>query len=206
MAKRLLVVDVFPLVFRSHFGFSRNPLIGRDGHEVSALFGYARNVVAAISELKPTHVVAAIDSPGKTWRHDLFPAYKVGRPDTPETLRHQLGQLRDLTESMGLACVEAPGYEADDIVGSMVRTWVNHPLNHPSHQMTDEAAHAYVLSTDKDLFQLASDQVSILRPPFPYKLITPASVGDKWGIQPSQVSVSTDTYLSLNSTQPFQLA
>ena len=83
---RLMIVDMSALAFRSHYALINRPLTRSDGMVTSALFGICNTLLNVIKEFKPTHLLGALDSKGKTFRHDMFTEYKGHRPECPPEL------------------------------------------------------------------------------------------------------------------------
>lgn len=146
-------------------------------HETPERFA---NVVHAIAdgrigghatERDPMRVVVAWDAPGGSWRREVYPAYKARRTAKPEALTHALIACRKIP---GVTHLETPGFEADDIIGTLTRA-----LN------GEGGAHVYILSADKDFAQLVSDYCWMIDERG--GLTTPAEVVRKFGVPPGRM-------------------
>lgn len=137
-----------------------------------SVLGTLRRVLAAYA---PTHVAMAVDVPGQTWRHTLYPQYREGRTPMPVELRSALPDiLHQIREQLGVHVFEAPGVEADDVLGTLI------------HRRPPGMS-AVVLSSDKDLLQLVSSSVSVCHP-FEEICYTDEAVFAKFGVTPSQIA------------------
>ena len=151
-AEKLLLLDGNSLINRAFYGlYGRQNLTAPDGTPTGALFAFFNMFLKLLEDEQPTHVAVAFDRREPTFRHERFPAYKGTRKATPEELVVQIPLLKELLGFFGVACVEQPGYEADDLIGTLARLG--------SDQMP-----VAVVSGDKDCFQLAGEHVLILQP------------------------------------------
>ena len=154
---KLLLVDSMGMLYRGHFAMSRNPLRAPDGMVTSGLHHLLTETMALLARLSPEAAAAAFDSHEPGFRNALFPEYKAHRPQTPPELVDQALAAPALLRALGVSTLENPGWEADDLIASAARG--------------AEAAgwDVFVLSADKDLLQLVSDRVSVMRPGRPGK-------------------------------------
>ena len=175
MKKTLYVLDAYGLIYRSYFAFINKPLTNKEGKNVSALFGFFRNLHAFFSQYNPECFVAAFDSPTPTFRHEMYDEYKATRQKTPEDLHAQIPVIEEILATLGVPLVRQDGFEADDIIASFAA------------RCRDENRKCVILSGDKDLMQLVDDTVSMLKPGKTggWELITPEGVEKDWGIPPS---------------------
>ena len=90
----IYIIDSYGLIYRCYFAFISRPLTDSNGRNISALFGFFRNLRAMIEHYKPKTLIAALDSKGKTFRHEMYSDYKATRPKTPEDLHAQSGGAR----------------------------------------------------------------------------------------------------------------
>ena len=123
-------------------------------HPPERFFAFLNMYLRYIEEIKPTYVAAAFDRKEPTFRHKQFESYKGTRKPMPDELAIQIPLLKDLLRGMGVSCLELPGYEADDLLGTLAATGKSAGLN------------VCIVSGDKDSFQLASRNkcVVILQP------------------------------------------
>lgn len=175
--KKLLIVDISALAFRSHFAFINRPLTRNDGMVTSALFGTANTLVSMIQKYKPTHVVCARDTGKKTFRNEIYAEYKAHRPPCPPELAPQLDLMGKLCEAFSIKPVMVEGYEADDIIGAYAL------------QGKKEGVEVYILSSDKDFMQLLQPGIRMLihEKGGEYNEFFDTDVPDKMGVEASQI-------------------
>jgi DNA polymerase-1 len=139
--QRLYLLDTFAFIFRSYFA---NPRL-KNG----AAYTFVRIVLQLLEKHQPTHIACVFDTPGPTFRHEIYPEYKANRDAMPEDLRPQIPLIRQLIEALNIPIVELSGYEADDVMGTLARESALHGLP------------AVIVSPDKDLLQLVDDEKKI---------------------------------------------
>ncbi|NJP08928.1 MAG: DNA polymerase I [Leptolyngbyaceae cyanobacterium RU_5_1] len=183
----LILVDGHSLAFRSYFAFAK----GRDGGlrtktgiPTSVSFGFLKALLEVIETERPQYAAIAFDVGEKTFRHDHDATYKEGRPDAPEDFLPDLENLQELLAALNLAVLTAPGYEADDIIGTLTRRAIAAGMR------------VKILSGDRDLFQLVDPEgcTTVLYMSTVYgkgiqlpREFGSAEVQQKLGILPSQV-------------------
>ena len=113
--KRLFIIDGYATLYRAHYALIRNPLTNTAGTPTSAVFGFANQVFQLIDDEKPDYLVAAFDSKGKNFRHELYTDYKANRSEMPDEIQTQLPYLWELLEAMNIPILRVGGVEADDI-------------------------------------------------------------------------------------------
>jgi DNA polymerase-1 len=176
--KRLFLIDGYALLYRSHFALIRNPLINSKGMHTSALFGFINQVLKLIRKENPDYLMAAFDTPKKTFRHEMYPEYKATREKMPEEMREQLPYLWKLLEAMKIPTLEQPGFEADDIIGTLaVRANISN-------------LDTFIVSGDKDFMQLVNDNIFLYSPSGKQsgiKIYDKVAVEDKWGVPPEKI-------------------
>lgn len=175
--KKLFLIDAMAMAFRSYHAFSSRPLTTAQGHPSSALYGCAVLLQKLLDEQRPDYIVIASDSKAKTFRHDLYPQYKANRGEMPEDLAKQIAPLYELFAALGCMVIKQPGFEADDLIGSLVR------------QFASDDVHCYIVSGDKDFMQLVDENVFLLTPGKGGEsvLIDHDGVLAKFGVPPEQV-------------------
>ena len=176
--KRLYLIDGYAMLYRSHFALIRNPLINSKGMHTSALFGFINQIMKLITKNKPDLMVAAFDSSKKTFRHEKYPEYKATREKMPEEMVAQLPYLWKILESMGIPTLEQPGFEADDIIGTLAT------------MASKEELDVYIVSGDKDFMQLVNDKIFLYAPSgrqAEIKIYDRNGVVDKWGVPPEKI-------------------
>ena len=176
--KTVYILDSYGLIFRCYFAFISRPLTNPKGENVSALFGFFRNLHWILQHYKPDYIFAAMDSKTKTFRHEMYPEYKATRNKTPEDLHAQIPWICDILETLGIPTLQCDGYEADDIIATVAK------------KCGEQGATCKILSGDKDLMQLVDDNTLILKPESgaqTWKLTDADGVSAEWGVTPSQL-------------------
>ena len=176
--KTVYILDSYGLIFRCYFAFISRPLTNPKGENVSALFGFFRNLHWIFQHYKPDYIFAAMDSKTKTFRHEMYPEYKATRNKTPEDLHAQIPWICDILEALGVPILQCDGYEADDIIATVAK------------KCSEQGAVCKILSGDKDLMQLVDDNTLILKPESgasTWKITDAAGVTAEWGVSPSQL-------------------
>src|SRR5438046_892702 len=127
MPETLYLIDGHAQIFRAYYairGGMRSPITSEPTH---AIFGFAAMLLKLLSQLSPHYVVVAVDSPGKTFRDDLFEAYKGTRQATPEDLIAQIPRILEMIELFGIPVIGQPGLEADDIIATITQRILHDP-------------------------------------------------------------------------------
>jgi DNA polymerase I len=150
--KKLFLIDAYAIIYRSYYAFIRNPRVNSKGLNTSAIFGFINTLEDILKREKPTHIAVAFDPKGKTFRHDAYELYKAQREATPEDIRLAVPIIKDLIKAYNIPAIEIPGYEADDVIGTMAK------------QAEKEEFEVYMLTPDKDYGQLVSDHIFMYRP------------------------------------------
>lgn len=166
----IALIDVSGFAYRSFYAF---PSMKHNDQEVGALYGFCSSMKNIIDKFKDFIFVAAMDYGKKTFRHDLYPEYKSNRKETPEQLINQIPLIQDACNSFGFNVVKINGYEADDIIATYASKL-------PSNQKV------VVISSDKDLMQLMSNNVSIYDP-IKRSIITQEDVVKKFGVTSDKI-------------------
>ena len=176
---KLLLVDGHALVFKMYYAFLRRPMINSKGADMSILYGFTKYLLEMFQREAPTHVAVAFDPPGGTFRNQMFPEYKGTRPPTPQLVIDALEPLTELVQAMNIPVVMVPGFEADDVLGSIATQYASPALD------------VYMVTPDKDYGQLIREHVYQMRPGKAGEDAEVLGVPElcaKWGIsQPSQV-------------------
>ena len=173
--KKLLCIDGNSILNRSFYGIRL--LTNREGFHTNALYGLVNVISKQLEALKPDFAVIAYDLKEPTFRHKMYDEYKAGRHAMPDELREQMPASRPLAEAMGLRVLDCPGYEADDILGTLVNM----------AEKLGEPCEAYVLTGDKDSLQLISTSSHVLLAGNnETKLMDEAAFMEKYGVRPDQ--------------------
>ncbi|MEF2244821.1 DNA polymerase I [Paenibacillus sp. IITD108] len=171
-----MLIDGNSIAYRAFFAMP--PLTNSAGQHTNAVYGFTTMLLKLIEEHKPTHMLVAFDAGKVTFRHEGYSEYKGGRQKTPPELSEQFPMLKQLIDAFGIAQYEISGYEADDIIGTLTK------------QADEKAIQAIVVTGDKDMLQLASDQVTIAvtrKGVSEVDLYTPAGIDEKYGLTPLQI-------------------
>ena len=149
--KKVILVDGNNLLFRSYFATAYQGVIMRNskGFPTNALYGFINMINKILKEENPNYILVAFDK-GKSFRHTKYDFYKGGRNATPEELKEQFPKAKEVLDAMGIRHFEIDNYEADDIIGTVAK-------------IVDEEDQfiATIVSSDKDLLQLISDEVDV---------------------------------------------
>ncbi len=178
----LYLIDGSGYLFRAYFQAAHQDkkyLVRADGLPTGAVRMYCDMLWKLIEDTKdgdaPTHLAVIFDAGKKTFRNDIYPEYKANRPEPPEDLIPQFPLVRDATRAFGVACVEEPGFEADDLIATYARLG------------REVGARVTIISSDKDLMQLVEDGKVQLLDTMKNKRIGSAEVMERFGVPPSKV-------------------
>ncbi len=164
MAQRLFLIDGHALVFKMYYAFLRRPMVNSKGADMSILYGFTKYLLELVEREKPTHLAVAFDPPGGTFRNQLFPEYKGTRPPTPQLVIDALEPLTELVQAMNVPVVMVPGFEADDVLGTLATRFASDTLD------------VFMVTPDKDYGQLIGPHV------FQYKPGKSGTDAEIWGI------------------------
>ncbi len=177
--KRVFVIDGYGQIYRSYFAFFSNPLKDKEGNNVSAVYGFFNNLMMLLHKYNPDYLVVALDSKGKTFRHEMYPEYKANREKTPEDLHAQIPVIVRMLDAMNIRHFERIGMEADDIIATIAKN------------SSEIGLETVMVTGDKDLMQLVNDSVFALRPPrkgeHEYRLCKAPEVEEIFGVRPDQI-------------------
>ena len=175
----LYLVDVSYMFFRAYYAISPH-LKSQKNLPTNALYGFLNMTLKLLKEKRPYYLVYCFDSPEASFRTKLYPEYKANRGETPEDLALQIPYIFKLTKALGISYIKKPGYEADDIIGSLSDLALKNKLQ------------TVIVSADKDFAQLINEKVHMYDP-MKNNLFDEKKVLEKWGVFPSQMI----DYLSL---------
>lgn len=176
MAK-LFLLDAYALIYRSYYAFLRTPRINSKGLNTSAIMGFCNTLNEVLTKEHPTHIGVAFDH-GKTFRHEVFPAYKAQRDETPEDIRQSVPIIKQILEAMRIPILQVDGFEADDVIGTVAT------------RFGADGIDTFMLTPDKDYGQLIGPRVFMFRPRHGggYETLGEKEVESKYGIPiPAQV-------------------
>ena len=144
--KRLFLIDGMAQIYRAHFALINNPLITKDGQHTSAIFGFMNSLFKLLKQEKPDYLAIVLDSKEPTFRHELYTEYKATREKMPDELVSQLDPLIQIISYTKIPVLKKPGYEADDIIGTLTK------------KAEEANLLTYIVTGDKDMMQLVSDK------------------------------------------------
>ena len=171
--KKLYLIDGSSYIFRAFFGV-RQQLSTSNGFPTNALYGFINMLQKVIRDEKPDYLVVAFDSPDKTFRHKIYPNYKANRDAPPEELSRQFPYFEPLVTAYGLSSIRRPGFEADDIIGTLAKKGQQKGLD------------IVIVSGDKDMMQLISPHIYMLDT-MKNKKFMDKEVAEKFGVQADKV-------------------
>lgn len=174
----LCLIDGSAIAYRSYFGMMRQRLTTSDGQPTGAVYAFVNSIQKIITELQPDYLAVTFDAPAKTFRHELFADYKGTRQATPEELVQQLPYIFEFIKAANIPLIIKPGFEADDIIGTLAKIGKEQNLQ------------VYIISSDKDMMQLLSESVVMLKPAIAGKeeeVLDATAVEQQLGIKPDQI-------------------
>jgi DNA polymerase-1 len=170
---RLFLLDGMALAYRAHFALARSPRFTSGGQCTSAVFGLTNAIFDLINRENPTHIALAFDTPEPTQRHIDYPEYKAQRDAMPEDLASQFPLIDRLLDAFNITVIRTPGYEADDIIGTLAR------------EASQQGFRTWMVTPDKDYEQLVTEDVLIYKPGrkgSEPEIVGIANVLQRWGI------------------------
>ena len=179
-APRLFLIDAYALIYRAFFAFISRPLMNSRGENTSAPFGFA-NFLLSIRELHEPDYLAIVFDSGLSKREEEYPEYKATREKMPDELRASLPRIREMVEAFHDRVVEVEGYEADDVIGTLVR------------KAEEQGLESVIVSGDKDFYQLVGPGVRLLNPGrrgptgVAEEWVDERNASEKFGIPPEQM-------------------
>ncbi len=169
----LVLVDGSGYIFRAYHALP--PVTRPDGTQVNAVFGFSQMLERFLREHTASHLAVVFDAARRTFRSDIYPQYKAHRPEPDPELVPQFALIREATEAFGVAQVEQPGFEADDLIAAYARAF------------TAQGGRVTIVSSDKDLMQLIRPGV-VMQDPIKRAEIGEAQVMEKFGVPPALVA------------------
>ncbi|MGC8627191.1 MAG: DNA polymerase I [Acidimicrobiales bacterium] len=173
----LMLLDGNSLAYRAFFALPTD-LATASGQVTNAVYGFTSMLVNLIKDHRPDQLAVALDAPGPTFRHKLVSGYKANRAEAPDILRQQLGLVRQVLEALNVPVVEAPGYEADDVLATLAT------------KAAGRGDDVIVVTGDRDAYQLVEDpHIKVLynrRGVSDYVLYDEAGIAERTGVMPRQ--------------------
>lgn len=177
--KRLFLLDGMALIYRAHFALIQSPIRNSKGINTSALYGFINTLLAILEKENPTHLGVAFDTSAPTPRHIRFPAYKAQRDEMPEELAAAIPHVKNLCRAFHIPVLEIDGFEADDIIGTLVK------------RAEAEGFESFMVTPDKDFAQLLSPHTFMWKPGRKgdeHAVIGLAQLPEIWGVsEPHQI-------------------
>jgi len=176
--ERLYLLDGMALAYRAYFSFISRPLINSKGENTSAIFGFVNALAKILGDEKPEHIAVVFDTREPTFRHLMYEAYKATRQKMPEEMSGQLDKLKEVVRAFNVPSIEIPGYEADDIMGTLAR------------KAEKEGIETYLVTGDKDFMQLISPSIKMFKPGKggdDWEVLDEQAVKVKFGVEPHHV-------------------
>ena len=176
--KKLVIIDAMALAYKAYFAFINRPLSTSSGEPTSAIYGYITQIFKIIEDTKPDYLAVAFDSKEKTFRHEKYDLYKSSRAQMPEDMIPQLARLKEVTEAFEIPIFILPGYEADDLVGTVVK------------YAEEKGLISYMVTPDKDYVQLVTENTLLVIPgksADDISIIDVPAVKEKYGFAPPQM-------------------
>ncbi len=171
---RLFLLDGMALVYRAHFALIRSPIFTSGRMNTSAIFGFANTLLELIQNQNPTHLAVAFDTSDPTFRHDVYPEYKANRDAMPEDLSLQIPAVKRLVEAFNIPVIECPGWEADDVIGTLARK-----------ADEDGGFETFMVTPDKDFAQLVTERSKIYKPGrqgSAFEILDRAAICENWQV------------------------
>ena len=172
-----MLLDAHSLIYRAYFALLETPLTTSKGQLVNAAFGFWSIVLRGFADMKPDHVLCCFDV-GRSFRADRYEGYKATRRPTPDDLRDQFPIVRETLAAFGIPIYEMPGYEADDLIGSL------------SRQAELRDLETIIVSGDLDMLQLVTEQTKLMTTRLGVQstvIYDPARIYERYGLDPAQM-------------------
>ncbi len=174
---RLFLLDGAAVAYRSYYAFIKNPRTTTKGLNTSAVFGFLTTLLMILEKQKPEYFAVIFDSKEPTFRHKMYKEYKANREEMPEDLAESWPYIYKMVKALGVPLLAKPGYEADDIIGTLVG------------RAQKEKVDSVIVSGDKDFMQLIGPSVKMFKPKWPddWSMADEKDVLEKFGVKPEQV-------------------
>ena len=172
--KKLFLLDAYALIYRAYYGFINRPLINSQGHNTSAIFGFVKTLDEVLSKEQPDYIGVAFDVHGPTFRHEAFAEYKAQREETPDGIKFGVPVIKEILKAYNIPVLEKPGYEADDIIGTLATQGL---------QLQDTTI--YMMTPDKDYGQLVRGNICMYKPRHDggFDILAEQDILNKYGIE-----------------------
>jgi DNA polymerase-1 len=171
--KKIYLIDGHSYAYRAFHAIRQ--LTDSSGLALNAVYGFVRMLLKLIKEEHPDYIAVAFDTPGLTFRHELYDQYKANRAEQPEEMRHQIPLIKEVVEAFNIPIFELADYEADDVLATLAT------------RAESEGIEAVIVTSDKDMLQLVSDGIKVLNPHKENTFIDSEAVRDRFGVGPEQM-------------------
>lgn len=178
MGEKIVLIDGHSIINRAFYGVP--DLTNKDGLHTNGIFGFVNILLKILEEEKPDYLTVAFDVHHPTFRHEMFTEYKGTRKGMPQELHEQVPVLKELLSAMGIRIMELPGYEADDLLGTVAK------------RSEAKGMDVLVVSGDRDLLQIVTDNIRVCIPKTKrgtteYEMYYTKDVQEKYGLLPLQI-------------------
>ena len=176
--ERLFLFDGMSLAYRAYFALISRPLVNSKGLNTSAIYGFTTSLMKILEDEQPDHIAVVFDTKEPTFRHKRYAPYKATREKMPEDMASQMEMLKKVVEAFAIPIVEVPGFEADDVIGTIAK------------RAELEAVETFMVTGDKDFMQLVSPLVKIYKPGtkgIDAEVVDEDGVRARFGVEPAQV-------------------
>ena len=178
MSEKIVLIDGHSIINRAFYGVP--DLTNKDGLHTNGIFGFVNILFKILEEEKPDYLTVAFDVHHPTFRHEMFKEYKGTRKGMPQELHEQVPVLKELLTAMGIQIMELPGYEADDLLGTV------------ANRSEAKGMDVLVVSGDRDLLQIVTDHIRVCIPKTKrgtteYEMYYTKDVQEKYGLLPKQI-------------------
>ena len=178
MSEKIVLIDGHSIINRAFYGVP--DLTNKDGLHTNGIFGFVNILFKILEEEKPDYLTVAFDVKHPTFRHEMFAEYKGTRKGMPQELHEQVPVLKELLTAMGIRIMELPGYEADDLLGTVAK------------RSEAKGMDVLVVSGDRDLLQIVTDKIRVCIPKTKrgtteYEMYYTKDVQEKYGLLPLQI-------------------
>lgn len=199
---RLVLIDGNAILHRAYHALP--PLTAPDGSVVNAVYGFTSILIKLFKELKPTHMAVAFDRPEPTFRKSLFKEYQAKRPEMDDALVTQIPKVQDVVRAFGMPIYDAVGFEADDVIGTIVKQVISDKQKEISKtnkhsdvspitsRLSPSIEDVVIVTGDRDILQLVDDKkgVKVFMPTKGLsegKLLGEKDVEEKMGVMPDRI-------------------
>ena len=176
----VFLIDGSGFIFRAYFARAKDPKAERfqrksDGMATEVVMHFSNMLDKYLRDTDADHIAVIFDASGRSFRNEIYDQYKANRREMPDDLAPQLAHVRQAADAFGVCRIEMEGFEADDLIATYARN------------ATEAGAKVTILSSDKDMMQLVSDDRVLMRDPMTDRPIAEAEVREKFGVGPDKV-------------------